>query len=88
MPEFDFMTGLPKPERIPVKVAKNGIAIFEGIHALNPLIVKELPRENVYKVYVSVEDGVYDGENVLLSPREIRLSRRLIRDPHFPQFRC
>ena len=47
------------------------------------MIVKELPKESLYKVYVSIEDGIYDDDNLLLSPRELRLSRRIIRDSIF-----
>ena len=47
------------------------------------MILDELPSENIFKIYVSVKDGIYDGPNLLLSPREIRLSRRMIRDKNF-----
>ncbi len=83
MPEFDFNEGKPKEEKISLDLPKDGIAIFEGIHALNSMILDELPRQNIFKIYVSVQDGIYDGPNLLLSPREIRLSRRIIRDKNF-----
>ena len=65
--------------KIPLDLPEDGIAVFEGIHALNSMILDELPSENIFKIYVSVKDGIYDGPNLLLSPREIRLSRRMIR---------
>ena len=83
MPEFDFLTGSPKAEKVPLSLPEDGIAVFEGIHALNSMILDELPAKNIFKVYVSVKDGIYDGKNLLLSPREIRLSRRMIRDKNF-----
>ena len=83
MPEFDFVAGKPKDEKIPLDLPEDGIAVFEGIHALNSMILDELPSENIFKIYFSVKDGIYDGPNLLLSPREIRLSRRMIRDKNF-----
>ena len=57
MPEFDFVAGKPKDEKIPLDLPEDGIAVFEGIHALNSMILDELPSENIFKIYVSVKDG-------------------------------
>ena len=83
MPRFDFNKGCPFPERYPMKLDEGEVVIFEGIHALNPLIVDSLPAQNLCKIYVSVKTGVYDGKTLLFTPREIRLIRRTVRDYQF-----
>lgn len=64
-------------------VANDEIIIVEGLHALNPLITEPLEKENMLKLYVSVSSRIFDGEEVLLTKRDIRFIRRLIRDYHF-----
>ena len=66
-----------------VKIAKNGVAVVEGIHALNPLIVEALPSDSLLKLYVSVESGIFEDDELVLSPRDLRLVRRMIRDSLF-----
>ena len=55
---------------------------MEGIHALNPLVTAHLPEDKILKMYVSVKQGIKDGDEVILSPRNLRLVRRLVRDYH------
>lgn len=55
--------------------------IVEGIHALNPVITDSLPSENLMKLYVSVSSRISDEDgDVLMSKRDLRFVRRLVRD--------
>lgn len=54
------------------------LVIFEGIHALNPDVIR-LPEENTVRIYISVRTRIADGD-VLLHPSRIRLMRRMLRD--------
>ena len=83
MPRFDFMKGARAADSIEIELEENGIAIVEGIHAMNPLIADSLPKECLKTVYISVESGVYEGDDQLLSPRNMRLCRRIVRDSIF-----
>jgi len=83
IPRFDFMRGARAADTIPVNLPENGIAIVEGIHAMNPLIVETLPKESLRTVYICVEHGIFDGEDQILSPRSMRLIRRMTRDFRF-----
>ncbi len=83
MPQFDFTRGCPKDKTIPIELSSDEVAIFEGIHALNPLIIDALPAESLCRIYVSVKTGIYDGKKLLFSPRELRLIRRTVRDYKF-----
>lgn len=80
MPQFDFTKGCPKDKTVPIELSDDEVAIFEGIHALNPLIIDALPKESLCRIYVSVKTGIYDGKKLLFSPRELRLIRRTVRD--------
>lgn len=80
LPKFDFMTSKPSTVTVPMQLKDGDLIIFEGIHALNSLILDCLPADCITKIYVSVETTVYNHEGILLSPREIRLARRLVRD--------
>ncbi len=84
MPIFNFKTGKSQKDAIDIDLGQNGILIVEGLHALNPLIYDNLQADSVYKIYISVNLGVFDDEgNELLSSRKIRFVRRALRDYRF-----
>lgn len=84
LPKFKFST----KERIinarEIDLSGRGIAIVEGLHALNPLITDLVPSKNIFKAYISVNRGIVneDGSR-LLSSRQLRLARRVLRDRTF-----
>ncbi len=81
LPRFSFKT--KKREYYVETVAEqDDIIIVEGLHALNPVITDQLENEQMVKIYVSVSSRIFDGDDVLMSKRDIRLVRRMIRDYH------
>lgn len=83
LPVFDFIAGQPRTQRNEVEITDRHVVVVEGIHALNPAVTDHLPSEALYKVYISVKQGVtYEGKE-LLSAHDIRLLRRLVRDYQF-----
>lgn len=82
-PIFDFVNRRPSDCKELIKLQSGDIAIVEGLHALNPLITDNLPRKDVLKIYVSVEQGILNEGKLMLSPKEIRFLRRLVRDYRF-----
>lgn len=84
VPEFDFMNKTRKNEFKKIDIGQKGIVIVEGLHALNPVITDLVARKNIYKVYISVNKSVNDDfGNKLISSRQIRLIRRILRDEIF-----
>ena len=81
LPLFDFVYGVRKKETKHLKIERNDAVIFEGIHALNPIITGELPSENVLRLYVSVSSRISasNGE-IIMTKRDLRFVRRLVRD--------
>ncbi len=84
LPVFDFKTKQRNLNGKKVDIKNHGIVICEGLHALNPLITDLIPRKNIYKIYISVNTPILDDNcEILLSSRQIRLIRRVLRDRIF-----
>lgn len=84
LPKYDFTVKKCIENHTPIDITDGGILIVEGLHALNPIITDLVPKENIFKVYISVNCSINDnfGEQ-LLSSRQIRLVRRTLRDRIF-----
>ncbi len=83
LPRFNFNTREPEPEKYELRIADTSVVIFEGIHALNPMLEDHLSGDNVFKIFINVMSRVYDGEDTLLTRRDLRLCRRMLRDYQF-----
>lgn len=84
VPKFDFITKRREKEFSDIDIGDKGIVIVEGLHALNPLITDLVERKNIFKVYISVNKNVVDVDgNKLISSRQIRMIRRILRDEIF-----
>ena len=81
LPHFNFKTK-KRDKFIETEIEKDVIIIVEGLHAINPVITDKLESERMKKIYVSVSSRIYEGENILLTKRDMRFFRRLIRDYH------
>ena len=83
LPVFDFTKGERIEKNRYISLDKDDVIIVEGIHALNPIITQALPSENLMKLYVSVSSRITDeNDEVIMSKRDLRFVRRLVRDYH------
>ena len=66
----------------PMRLGHDEMAIFEGIHALNDIIVGKNPK--AFKLYIAAAGELLDesGE-VIFQPSWLRLCRRIVRDGLF-----
>ncbi|MDD4699757.1 MAG: nucleoside kinase [Oscillospiraceae bacterium] len=80
IPRFDFKVAKRSEKRIQIELEDNGLAIVEGIHALNPLLFENLPREKLFKLYISITSTLNEDGQQLLTGRQMRLIRRIVRD--------
>ena len=79
-PTFSFILERRTDEVFEVDFAENTILILEGIHAHNDKVVEAIGMEGIYKVYIGAyTDFVVDGD-VVISAKELRFARRMIRD--------
>ncbi len=83
LPRFDFPAGRPAKETRELCIHSNSVVIFEGIHAINPFFERHLPREQTFKIFVNTVTPLYDGNDKLIARRDLRLTRRLLRDERF-----
>lgn len=83
LPIFDFQTGKPAEETQKLTIGRHSIVIFEGIHALNPIFEQHMPQNSLYKVFVNTVTPIYKGETKILARRQLRLTRRILRDMRF-----
>lgn len=83
-PIFDFKLARRGGKMRRLELPQGSVAVVEGLHALNPLVASCLPSERVFRLYVSVSSEFADADgDVLLSARDIRLVRRVLRDYRF-----
>lgn len=82
VPKFEFarqMRNVAKGYRL--KLEKNEIAIFEGIHALNDEITSRHPEAT--GIYISARSDILDGDILRFKGTWMRLTRRAVRDYQF-----
>jgi uridine kinase len=83
LPYFDFTNQRRDDTRAaPLRLRHGEVAVFEGIHALNPLLLGGSP-ESKWRVYASARANVRDGCTLMYKGTWTRLTRRLIRDAKF-----
>ena len=83
VPEFDFVHHRPAQQTRHLSLSPDGIAIIEGLHALNPILTKDLPRGSTECVYINVKQNICTRSEVLLEAKEVRMIRRIVRDYNF-----
>jgi len=82
VPHFEFARQMRNDYRAtPLRLGKNEIAIFEGIHALNDDIAGRHPEAT--KLYISARSNVLEGEALRFKGTWMRLTRRAVRDYNF-----
>lgn len=79
MPKFNFLDGKPEEHEMEISIDEKTILIFEGLHALNPEVVKHNP-ENIFKIYINLTNDYSLEGKTILSFKEVRLLRRITRD--------
>lgn len=52
-PVYNMKTGYRDGPGTPFELPSGGMLIIEGIHALNPNFLRSVPRDRVFKVYIS-----------------------------------
>ena len=82
IPRFEFARQMRNDSLgAPLKLEKNEIAIFEGIHALNDDIAGRHPE--AAKLYLSARSNINEGSVLRFKGTWMRLTRRAVRDYSF-----
>ena len=80
MPQFDFKAGKRVYKGRFLQLGKEDILIIEGIHGLNPRTSEELPKKNIFKIYISCMTSLNIDEHNRIPSTHARLLRRMVRD--------
>lgn len=87
-PIFDFEKQRRSDKTRRMELKGDDVFIMEGIHALNPLVLKDIHPERVFKMYISVRTKFMNGDSTdsIIEPSELRLIRRMVRDALFRNY--
>ena len=83
LPEFDFIQGKKVFGKRPTRLKEGQIIVIEGIHSLNDLLTKDIPREDKFKIYISPLTQIAMDRHNRISTADARLLRRIVRDYQF-----
>ncbi len=79
LPHYDFKIG-KRVTSSSVRISRDHVVIAEGIHALNPNLVPDVPAERVFRIYVSALTQLNLDQHNRISTTDTRLVRRIVRD--------
>ena len=78
-PTFDFVTG-KKVYNKTFQMKDNDILIVEGLHALSEELLKDIPKNKKFKIYISTLLYLNIDNDNRINLTDIRLLRRMVRD--------
>ena len=80
MPRFNFKTGRREYTGHTLTLGERDILIVEGIHCLNDRFSGTLPRDRMYRVYISCLTCLNIDDHNRIPTTDVRLLRRISRD--------
>lgn len=86
LPHYNFEEGIRQNRGNKLKLEKDNILILEGIHALNPALIENIPSDTVFKIYVSALTTISIDNHNWIPTADTRLLRRIIRDSRFRNY--
>ncbi len=81
IPRFEFASQTSHAHGRTLRLGRDEVAIFEGIHALNTQLTARHPEAT--RLYISARSNVLEGEELRFKGTWMRLTRRTVRDFHF-----
>lgn len=86
IPVFNFEDGKRYSGGEKIQLKEDNILIMEGIHALNPELTMDIPKETIFKIYVSALTTISIDNHNWIPTADTRLLRRIIRDFRFRNY--
>ncbi|MFW6182338.1 MAG: nucleoside kinase [Chloroflexota bacterium] len=78
-PVYDFREGKRKPGS-KLTLGPQHLLIVEGIHALNPRLTEGIPREAMYRIFISAFTQLNLDRHNRVPTTDTRMLRRIVRD--------
>jgi len=86
IPSFNFEDGKRYFKGEKLQLNEDSVLIMEGIHALNPELIPDIPVETTFKIYVSALTTISIDNHNWIPTTDTRLLRRIIRDYRFRNY--
>jgi uridine kinase len=86
IPFFNFEDGKRYYKGDKMKLSEDNVLVMEGIHALNPDLIPDIPSDLIFKIYVSALTTISIDNHNWIPTTDTRLLRRIIRDYHFRNY--
>ena len=80
LPRYNFQEGKSDMSGRKLKLHDDEILVVEGIHALNPELMEQVPNDQIYRVYASALTTLLLDKHNYIPTTDNRLLRRIIRD--------
>ena len=79
LPHYDFITGLSQDGKV-ANLNEGDIVILEGIHGLNPNLLRDVDPANTFRIYISCLTQLNLDRHNRISTTDTRMIRRIVRD--------
>lgn len=86
LPTFNFEDGKRYYMGNKLKIEKDNVIILEGIHALNPDLIPNIPRQATFRIYVSALTTINVDDHNWIPTTDTRLIRRVVRDYRYRNY--
>ena len=86
IPAFNFEDGKRYSRGEKIQLKEDSVLVMEGIHALNPELITDIPQETTFKIYVSALTTISIDNHNWIPTTDTRLLRRIIRDYRFRNY--
>ena len=80
LPSYNFQTGMSEMKGKKLRLKPNNVLIVEGIHALNPMLTKDIADEKKFRIYASALTTILLDDHNYIPTTDNRLIRRIVRD--------
>ena len=80
LPRYNFQKGKSEWSGKKLQLKGKEILVVEGIHALNPELTAQIPKEQIFRVYASALTTILLDNHNYVPTTDNRLLRRIIRD--------
>ena len=82
LPSYNFITGMRESGES-ISIEQDHVIIVEGIHGMNPELVRDIPPQLIYRVYASALTQLNIDHHNRISTTDNRLLRRIVRDAQY-----
>lgn len=80
LPRYNFQAGRSEMSGRRLRLHDDEILVVEGIHALNPELMSQVPQNQIFRIYASALTTILLDNHNYIPTTDNRLLRRIIRD--------